>query len=130
MQRGAVTLGRDAGRGRAHRAARRSASIGPSRVGIEAQTRSPKSATMPTKASTRACELARGDSVAGDVHVRERDRDERQHREQDRREAAVEKLFTPVDEAVVGREEDQADPDHERHSVRERRPSRAEQQAR
>ena len=56
----------------------------------------------------------------------ERDRDQRQRGKQDRGEAAVEKLFTPVDESVVRSEQDDADPKDEQPFVARARPSRAE----
>jgi hypothetical protein len=58
--------------------------------------------------------------------VCKRDRDQRQRRKQDRGEAAVEKLFTPVDESVVRSEQDNADPKDEQPFAARARPSRAE----
>ena len=75
----------------------------------------------------RAGELARGNPIARDVDVRECDRHQRERREENGRETAVEELLTPVDQSVVGCEEHDADPDHQQPLGSSARPSCVDQ---
>src|SRR4029434_10390314 len=89
--------------------------------GIEPDTIS-EQGDDPPEGDHGAGKLAPGDPIAGYIKMRETNRDERQQREQDRRQAAVEKLLTPVDETVIGREQYEADPHDERPFRAARRP--------
>ena len=75
----------------------------------------------------RAGDLPDREAVAGQIEVRERNRDDRQRGEEDRGQPAVEELFPPVDQAVVGGEEHEADPGDQGPLRLAARPARAEE---
>src|SRR6185369_15924125 len=112
MEIAAVTFGCDAGSSRAYGTADDREHRTEPR-GIEPDTIA-EQRDDPPEGQHGAGKLAPGDPIAGYIKMRETNRDERQQREQDRRQAAVEKLLTPVDETVIGREQYEADPHDER----------------